>query len=134
MNDWKGYRDLVDNAKALKTISDSIKHYKVNLAGLGKGRQQKYFPEVIKTIIIETADKGVDPLNKLLDLLDSDDINELSKLGNSLDFLNASLDLYETDLLSANKIMKNYRAELLNVTIDIDETLKDISEVREIIS
>ena len=133
MSEWLGYQKLQNSVKHRKTLSDSIKHYKVNLAGLGKGRQQKYFPEVVKTIIIKTAEKGVEPLDKLLTLLDSDDSDDLAKLGNSLDFLKASLDLYEADLVEANKIMKKYRAELLNITVDIDETLKNILEVREII-
>jgi len=133
MSEWRGYEKLKNSNKHRKTLSDSIKHYKVNLAGLGKGRQQKYFPEVVKTIIIKTAEKGVEPLDKLLLLLSSDDVDDLAKLGHSLDFLNVALDLHEADLVEANKIMKKYRAESLNITVDIDETLRDIFEVREII-
>jgi len=133
MNDWKGYRDLVNNAKALKVISDSIKHYKENLAVIADDKKHKDLPEVVKTILIETAEKGVNPIDKILIWLDSDDIDELSKLGNSVDFLNVALDLYETDLLNVQSIMKKNRAELLNVTEDIDETLSEISKAREII-
>jgi len=133
MSEWRGYEKLQNSNKHRKTLSDSIKHYKVNLAGLGKGRQQKYFPEVVKTIIIKTAEKGVKPLDDLLTLLDSDDSDDLAKHGRSLDFLNASLESYEADLVTANNIMRKNSAQLINVTVDIDETLKNILEVREII-
>jgi len=133
MSEWLGYQKLQNSVKHRKTLSDSIKHYKVNLAGLGKGRQQKYFPEVVKTIIIKTAEKGVEPLDDLLELLDSDGSDDLAKLGYSLEFLNVSLDLYEADLVTTNNIMKKYSAQLINVTVDIDETLKNILEVRAII-
>jgi len=134
MSEWLGYQKLQNSTDARKTLSDSIKHYKVNLAGLGKGRQQKYFPEVVKTIIIETAEKGVDPLDKLLTLLETDDSDDLAELGRSLEFLNASLDLYEADLVTADNIMRKYSAQLINITVDIDETLKNILEVREMIN
>ena len=133
MSEWLGKEKLQNSTNARKTLSDSIKHYKVNLAGLGKGRQQKYFPEVVKTIIIETAEKGVEPLDKLLTLLETDDSDDLAELGRSLEFLNASLDLYEADLVTADNIMRKYSAQLINITVDIDETLKNILEVREII-
>lgn len=134
MSEWLGYQKLQNSTDARKTLSDSIKHYKVNLAGLGKGRQQKYFPEVVKTIIIETAEKGVEPLDKLLTLLETDDSDDLAELGRSLEFLNASLDLYEADLVTADNIMRKYSAQLINITVDIDETLKNILEVREMIN
>ena len=134
MSEWLGYQKLQNSTDARKTLSDSIKHYKVNLAGLGKGRQQKYFPEVVKTIIIETAEKGVEPLDKLLTLLETDDSDDLAELGRSLEFLNASLNLYEADLVTADNIMRKYSAQLINITVDIDETLKNILEVREMIN
>ncbi len=134
MSEWLGYQKLQNSTDARKTLSDSIKHYKVNLDGLGKGRQQKYFPEVVKTIIIKTAEKGVDPLNKLLTLLETDDSDDLAELGRSLEFLNAALNLYEADLVTADNIMRKYSAQLINITVDIDETLKNILEVREMIN
>ena len=134
MSEWLGYQKLQNSTDARKTLSDSIKHYKVNLAGLGKGRQQKYFPEVVKTIIIETAEKGVDPLDKLLTLLETDDSDDLAELGRSLEFLNTALNLYEADLVTADNIMRKYSAQLINITVDIDETLKNILEVREMIN
>ena len=134
MSEWLGCQELQNSVKHRKTLSDSIKHYKVNLAGLGKGRQQKYFPEVVKTIIVETAGKGVEPLDKFLTLLETDDRDDLAKLGRSLEFLNVALNLYEADLVTADNIMRKYSAQLINITVDIDETLKNILEVREMIN